>query len=347
MQFAERLVKNLVLVLWLMMICNVNAFAQEQRCRHLVAKRNQSVALENSGAYCLDTDVLIDDGSPFVSHGRDRPYYAVEISSDEVVLDLQGHAVQSGDITYGIAISVSSGAAPKNVEIRNGSIRSLREGISSGYTNAVVLSDLGDPLASFSKSGSSPAQLEEAAKIARRINESAFEQQNKMRPKTVSDYPDRNIHFEGLRIFVRGLPQGNNAGGGAINVQGRGTVIRNCIIETDDGNAVWIFGPNAIIENNTIIVHGRNRLREADAAIRLIQADGAVVRNNKIIIRDSANRRGISTFDTGPITVENNTFYGMAAKDAVAKAFLGTLDMKESGSKFEPSWKALFDGARQ
>jgi hypothetical protein len=45
--------------------------------------------------------------------------------------------------------------------------------------------------------------------------------------------------------------------------------------------------------------------------------------------------------------VENNTFYGMTDKDALAKAFLGTLDMKESGSKFEPSWKALFDGARQ
>jgi hypothetical protein len=44
--------------------------------------------------------------------------------------------------------------------------------------------------------------------------------------------------------------------------------------------------------------------------------------------------------------VENNTFYGMTEKGEVAKAFLGTLDMKESGSKFEPAWKALFNGAR-
>jgi hypothetical protein len=210
-----------------------------------------------------------------------------------------------------------------------------------------VLSDLGDPLANFSKSGKSSRQLEEAATSSQRINESTLVQQSKLRPTMAADYERREIHLENLHIYVRGLAQGTDAGGGAINVQGGGTVIRNCVIETEDGNAIWIFGPDALIENNTIIVHGKNRLREADAPIRLIQADGAVIRNNKIIIRDSANRRGISTFDTGPITVENNTFYGITQKDDVAKAFLGTLDMKESGSKFEPLWKALFDGARQ
>ena len=103
-------------------------------------------------------------------------------------------------------------------------------------------------------------------------------------------------------------------------------------------------GVARLIENNTIIVHGASPVREADAPIRLHHGDGAIIRNNRIVIKDGANRHGLSVFDTGAITVEKNTFYGMTEKDGVARAFAGKLEMEATGSRFEPAWKAVFVG---
>lgn len=318
---------------------------QVSACQMLAPGRNHGVVIDGGGSYCLQNDVLIDDTSPFLSHGRDRPGEAVEIAGNDITLDLKGHLLKSGNITYGVVIGGRVEPAPRRVAVRNGAIHSERSAISSGLGNMAVLSDMGDPLANVSTSGKSPEKLKEWAADFQRLHESTFLQQIGLRPSSAAGYSQRDIRLENLRILARSLPKDGLGAGGAIFVQGKGTLIRDCVIETDAGTAVWIFGPNAVIENNTIIVHGKNLAREADAPIRLIQADGAVVRNNKIVIRDSANRRGISTFDTGPITVENNTFYGMTEKDDVAKAFLGTLTMKESGNKFEPAWKALFTTA--
>jgi hypothetical protein len=318
--------------------------AQESACQTISPARNQEIVLDRGGSYCLQADVLIDDTSPFLAHGRDRPGNSVEILSNDVTLDLQGHSIKSGDITYGIAIEGKS--VPSRVTIRDGAIFSEHAAINSGLGNMVVPSDMGDPLANFSKSGKSPEQLETAAKFTQKLHESTFQQEVRLRPTSLDGYQQRDIHLERLHISARSLPRDGLGAGGAVSIQGRGTVIRDCVIETDAGNAIWIFGPGAVIENNTIIVHGSNLAREADAPIRLIQGDGAVIRNNKIVLRGNANKRGISTFDTGPIMVENNTFYGMSDKDDVAKAFLGTLTMRESGSKFEPIWKAFFTGAR-
>jgi hypothetical protein len=206
----------------------------------------------------------------------------------------------------------------------------------------LVPSDLGDPLENVSKDNMSTKELTEMAERFQSLHLSILHDQTKLRPKSSAEYQQRDLHLENLHIFVRGIPKGAGSGGGTINIQGAGTIIRNCVLETNDGNAIWIFGPNAIIENNTIIVHGTNRLREADAPIRLIHADGAIIRNNKIVIKDEEHHRAISTFDTGAITVEGNTFYGMTPKDDIAKAFLGTLQMSGDNNHFESGWKALF-----
>lgn len=326
------------------LMCHTVAWAQEPACRPLLTERNQSILLEKSGQYCLQNDIWIDNAGIFVAHGRDRPYFAAEIVQDDIDLDLKEHVIRSGNSTNGVVIQNKSGSksVPQRVTIKNGRIDSITWGISSGFSNMVIPSDLGDPLDAISKEGKSEKKLEEWRKHFQELDLSTLAKQNASRPATSAGYQKRDIHLENLHIFVRGLPKGTGAGGGAINIQGAGTLIRNCVIETDDGNAIWIYGPNAVIENNVIIVHGTNRLREADGAIRLIQADGTIIRNNKIVIKDNANHRGISTFDTGSITVENNTFYGMTPQDEIAKAFTGTLQMEERNSRFEPAWKAMF-----
>lgn len=83
------------------------------------------------------------------------------------------------------------------------------------------------------------------------------------------------------------------APGEAAMLMGDGIVIRNCTIEVKAGNALIIYGPNAVIENNRIVYRfngdpDRDRRRtpghypELRSAIYLRGANKAVVRNNTI-----------------------------------------------------------------
>ena len=148
---------------------------------------------------------------------------------------------------------------------------------------------------------------------------------------STQDYPYRNIKIENLKIKIVG-------GGRAIVVQGAGTVIRNNVIEVDGGTAIWVGGPNAIIEGNTIIVLGKKDVVSADASIRLKHADGAMIRNNRFIIKGGANKRLISTFDSGDFHFENNSISGLGKNDAIAQAFSGELKMHED-PRCRDSWQ--------
>jgi hypothetical protein len=58
----------------------------------------------------------------------------------------------------------------------------------------------------------------------------------------------------------------------------------------------------------------------ADAPIRLRMADGAIIRNNVIVLSGTTPQRILSIFDTtGTITLEGNTFVGLERlEDAVS-----------------------------
>jgi hypothetical protein len=100
-------------------------------------------------------------------------------------------------------------------------------------------------------------------------------------------------------------------------------VIRNNRITVDAATAIVAQGPGIIIENNVIEV--RNHLealsefdRSIDSktpfAIRLIQADGAIVRNNEIRLLDREGRGGlpaaIDLVSTRGALVEGNVSAG-------------------------------------
>jgi hypothetical protein len=76
---------------------------------------------------------------------------------------------------------------------------------------------------------------------------------------------------------------------------------------------------------------------EADAPIRLHHGDGAIIRNNRIIIKGHAHKRAISTFDTGTFTAEKNVLQGMTERDEIVKAFIGKLQGNISGNTFVSS----------
>jgi hypothetical protein len=100
----------------------------------------------------------------------------------------------------------------------------------------------------------------------------------------------------------------------AIGMDGAANIIRNSTIEITDGHAaIYLFGPNQLIENNIIIFKGKAAVESA-AAIKLHQADGTIIRNNDIIIEsmgDEAPKAAISLIDSKDVVIENNRIYGI------------------------------------
>jgi len=140
-------------------------------------------------------------------------------------------------------------------------------------------------------------------RVAYRAERTTFALEEVLRalPARARDYPARGILVEKVAI---------SSAGWGIGVEGAGTVIRDSTIEVDAGTALWIYGPHARIENNTIIVRGRGRVREADAPIRLHHGDGAIIRNNRIVVKGDGHPWAITSFRTGAITLEGNTMNG-------------------------------------
>ena len=103
------------------------------------------------------------------------------------------------------------------------------------------------------------------------------------------------------------------AGWRGVQMGGGGNILRNSVIEVDSSTAVVLFGPGAIIENNTIIVHGKGEHGGFDAALKLRDAHGAIIRNNKFIYRRglfSGARTAINLLDSRDVLIEGNTFDG-------------------------------------
>ncbi len=100
----------------------------------------------------------------------------------------------------------------------------------------------------------------------------------------------------------------------AIGMKGAANVIRNSTIEVTDGHAaIYLFGPNQLIENNIIIFRGKAAVESA-AAIKLHQADGTIIRNNDIIIENSGEdspKSAISLIDSKNVVAEGNRIYGI------------------------------------
>jgi len=103
------------------------------------------------------------------------------------------------------------------------------------------------------------------------------------------------------------------AGWRGVQMGGSGNILRTSVIEVDSSTAAVFFGPGAIVENNTIIIHGKGEHGDFDAALKLRDAHGAVVRNNTFIYRGglfSSAPAAINLLDSRDVLIEANTFKG-------------------------------------
>lgn len=302
-------------------------------CQPVQAREGGGAVLERPGRYCVRGDMLVDSRYRLFAHGShykadDR--ILILIATGDSVLDLQQHtvtanaalraAIESPGEDWKNYPDAGRPILPANLTIRNGKIRVTKR--ASTGLGIKILSTPGLP-ASVASDFSDRWRARDGGTLslasARLAEEAAIDLQRAL-PARAQDYPARGIVIEQVQI---------RSAGSGIAVQGAGTVIRNSTIEVDAGTAIWIYGPNAVIENNTIIVHASAGPLDADAAIRLHHGDGALIRNNRIILKGRAHEWAVSVFKTGAVTMEGNTVNGSAAgKHAVRK-----LDGSRSSSK--------------
>lgn len=103
-----------------------------------------------------------------------------------------------------------------------------------------------------------------------------------------------------------------NAGWRGIIMSGADNVVRNNFIEVDGQTAIYLYGPHPIIEGNTFIVHLDKRDQAPlPAILKLLDADGAIIRNNRFIVQGRGNaykaEAAINLLASKDVMIENNS----------------------------------------
>jgi Right handed beta helix region len=308
--------------------------------------------IEKSGHYCLAEDFNVDGKywpltpeGPKLFSDDDR---ILVLDADGISIDFKGHLVTSdAGLHFGIyspqfLSPIDTLDTPlrapirKNIFLRNGVLKLSRSGMA-----LVIAGFVPNRISAIKLVTEKDVNIYKLDKD-NKLREARVAYENESLIKIVKDgsaaYPLRNLQIENMRIQSKDYP---------VELQGASTVIKDSVIETDSGTALWLYGPNAVIENNTIIVHcietkpsyqsGVSYCNDQDAPIRLMHGDGALIRNNRFILANNAHKRVISLFETGPFTFENNTIVGLDNLNQTAQAFTGKLDMKASNNKIDNS----------
>ena len=281
--------------------------------------RRPEVNLLQPGRYCLAADIhqgkLLDrrHGREMKTPGGDA---IVLVGADDVSLDLAGHRI-SNDRELGYTLLRHYRYEPGRGHFH----AFVRTRIHNGRLFSPGSRGVGIRLASSraydSPGFGRPVRLPQAA-----------------RPADV--FRDTGHVLEELEI---------EAGSRAILVDGSNNVIRNNRIVVDSATAIVAQGPGVLIENNLIEVRGNASLSpgsdqegetQSPAVIRLIQADGALVRNNRVHLLDAGREdplpAAIQLVASRHVVVEDNSLRGMQAVISADAAS----DYQEARNRLQP-----------
>jgi Right handed beta helix region len=321
-------------------------------------RRPVRIALNKPSNYCLSGNVHIDGQyRPFTPEGNrllSDDDQIITVNADNITLDFKGNiATSDARLLAGLSTPIERKytivnhplpkIVPNNITIKNGTIKLERTGTGihirgvgpEYFANTTV--ELKDVIIGSTWDAVERDEYQKDTGVRIRLLSEMF-------PTGPSAYPVRNLHVENMSVRTREY---------AVVLEGASTVIKNSEIETVSGTAIWLYGPNAVLENNTIIVHcqeaapttstSASYCKDMDAPIRLMHGDGAIIRNNRFILKDKAHQRVISVFETDNFTFENNTIVGLKDLKDTAKAFTGTLQMKGNGNRIVTSKEEAYN----
>ena len=277
--------------------------------------------IKQSGEYCLTHSITTPRRSSFSEGERSYDGSGVlTIRASNIVIDFHEFTLNAD--TKGMG-GVSSSYWKKtlgnqNITIRNGTLKSrTRSGIDFNRPNGSIFTDF-----YYLVGGVTKEELLESQK--RDLRETL-----EILPKSADAYQKTEHLIERMKIESKIV---------TIGMKGASNIIRNSTIEITDGHAaIYLFGPNQLIENNIIIFKGKAAVESA-AAIKLHQADGTIIRNNDIIIEsmgDEAPKAAISLIDSKDVVIENNRIYGI-------NTLVKNWDEKSCGIEKNNEFRSLF-----
>jgi Right handed beta helix region len=269
--------------------------------------RVQSGYIKSPGKYCLTYDIaqprLFDihagsyksfSGASLISIACGHEQKCSLLSEkDNYQIDLQGHVIKA-DVENMIGIQNWSGGL--RVSIKNGYIdvpgsRSPNYGISLRGERVSM-----QPLKP--ESGSTKNVEKRCWPSAPFCEDISFsEYLDKKEP--IYNASDYSVEHMTIKAGWRGVVMG-----------GANNILRDSTIEVDGQTAIFMYGPGSIIENNTIIIHGQGDAKSFDAAIKLRDAHGAIVRNNRIIYKGGWFGKApaaVNLLDSTDVKIEGNT----------------------------------------
>ena len=271
---------------------------------------NHSVDVDMPGYYCLGEDIVqspIFDihafsfkqpSSPLLGIGYNpRGQHRNQVTrqwepnrpltdNDVFDVDLQGHTLKGkADNLFGVL------ASGKNIRVHHGFIDV--PGNEDGNVGFRLTSNVGEIRVPTQK-------FRASILIQREFQDIAAAEIIDGKPPT---YTPSNTLVEHLTI---------KAGWRGVEMGGAHNILRHNTIEVDGHTAVFMAGPGSVIEDNTIIIHGKGDASPFDAPIKLRDAHGTIVRNNRIVYRGwfSKAPAAINLLDSTDVVIENNVVEG-------------------------------------
>lgn len=287
-------------------------------------KEYQGYGIKSTGSYCITADVSVNERS-HLNHGWELIYEssgAMGVNASNVEVDLQQHTMTSKASRAKQPTGAGIFSNQKNILIHNGALRVTgKRGI------GVIRNPSGYPYIKIFDKNAKSTTCDMYSASCEDI--SYLEGPDKLPPK----YQDANITLDNMNIFAtyRGVVLADNH-----------NVIRNSTIEVDGHTAIYLMGQYPIIENNTIIIHGRgagefyqeagrSETTEEDgkrvskiiegkktnilsAPIKLRDAQGGIIRNNRIIYKGGLFSGkapvAINLLDSKDVLIEDNIIEG-------------------------------------
>lgn len=289
--------------------------AATELCRNIPTPASglDTIYIKGAGKHCLSSNLtqgkryILAEGRYYNSGSilRVSSCSHLDCSSAEYYeIDLQNHQLRSKALNSS-GISGSTKGMP--LLIKNGSVFVPGDGNPRAANIGVSLIQH-QPKESFICSPMGRGDCED-------VSASEWTEKNPVFNKP-NAYFDNEYKLENMNV---------EAGWRAVEIVGGRSVVRNSVLEVDSNTAIYILGHAPIIENNIIIVHNKinmNRENSKDhivkvegGAIKLRDAKGGIIRNNKIIYKGGFFSWGkapvaINLLDSKDVLIENNTIIG-------------------------------------
>ena len=257
---------------------------------------------------------------------------ALAVESNDVSVDLQAHTLDAD----GLGASGVSGGL-KNIAIQNGTIKSrtgwgVQFGDLFGHYFGSIVSDFTPTFGQDGDASDRTILRREVLTPLARLRGNFTATRHVLSNLTI-EVGSSDTHAK-RQVWQNGVA-----------IKGAGNTVRGNTIKVIEGHAgVYLFGPDQIIENNTIIFKGHSAV-PSGAPIKLHLADNSIIRNNTIVIEGWGDKpdAAISIIDSKNVVIENNKIIGVKQ---LYKIWDEEPDQKSSvverGNEFASGWSRLF-----